>query len=94
MRLSKPLRSRFQEYHLNEYSDEEFLNVLNFCLQNKFPQEINEMIGILLINSDIKDVRAAIALGNLLKKDDTREDVIRVFENWEKHKTQGDLNYN
>lgn len=94
MSLSKPLRSRFHEYHLNEYTDEEFLNVLKFCLQNKFPEEINEMIGILLINSGMKDVRTAIALGSLLKKDDTREDVIRVFENWEKYKKQGDLNYN
>ena len=94
MSLSKPLRSRFHEYHLNEYTDEEFLNVLKFCLQNKFPEEINEMIGILLINSGMKDVRTAISLGNLLKKDDTREDVIRVFENWEKYKKEGDLNYN
>jgi Holliday junction DNA helicase RuvB len=94
MNLSKPVRSRFQEYHLNAYTDEEFLDVLKFCLQNKLPEEINEMIGILLIDSDTKDVRTAIALGNLLKKDDTKEDVLRVFENWENYKRQGDFDYN
>lgn len=94
MNLSKPVRSRFQEYHLKEYNDEEFLAVLKFCLQNKLPEEINEMIGLLLIDSDTKDVRTAIALGNLLKKDDTKEDVLRVFENWENYKKQGDFDYN
>ncbi|MDQ2684585.1 MAG: AAA family ATPase [Thermoproteota archaeon] len=91
--LSKPVRSRFQEYHLNEYTDKEFLNVVKFCLQNKLPIEINEMIGILLIDSNIKDVRTAIGLANLLKKDDSRDDVIRVFENWANHKVEGSIDY-
>ena len=91
--LSKPVRSRFQEYHLNEYTDKEFLNVVKFCLQNKLPEEINEMIGILLIDSNTKDVRTAIGLANLLKKDDSRDDVIRVFENWTNHKVEGSIDY-
>ena len=91
--LSKPVRSRFQEYHLNDYTDKEFLNVVKFCLQNKLPIEINEMIGILLIDSNIKDVRTAIGLANLLKKDDSRDDVIRVFENWANHKVEGSIDY-
>lgn len=92
--LSKPVRSRFQEYYLDEYSDEEFLDVVKFCLHNKLPEEINEMIGMLLIDSDIKDVRTAMGLGNLLKKEDTKEDVLRVFENWDKHKIRENLDYN
>lgn len=92
--LSKPVRSRFQEYHLDEYTDEEFLNIVTFCLQNKLPEEINEMIGMLLIDSSIKDVRTAIGLSNLLKKEDTKEDVIRVFENWDNHKIRENLDYN
>lgn len=92
--LSKPVRSRFQVYHLDEYTDEDFLNVVKFCLQNKLPEEINEMIGILLIDSDIKDVRTAMGLGNLLKKEDTKEDVMRVFENWNSHRMRENLDYN
>ncbi|HYG00681.1 MAG TPA: AAA family ATPase [Candidatus Saccharimonadales bacterium] len=91
--LSKPVRSRFQEYHLNEYTDKECLNVVKFCLQNKLPEEINEMIEILLIDSNTKNVRTAIGLANLLKKNDSRDDVIRVFENWANHKVEGRIDY-
>lgn len=92
--LSKPLRSRFQEYHLREYSDTEFLEVVCFCLQNKLPAEINEMIGMILLEFGVKDVRTVIGLANLIKNNDSREDVVRVVENWINHKMEGNPDFN
>lgn len=92
--LSKPVRSRFQEYHLREYYDNEFLEIVCFCLQNQLPAEINEMIGIILLEFGIKDVRTAMGLANLIKKDDSREDVVRVAENWIRHKMEGNPDFN
>lgn len=87
--LPKPVRSRFQEYYLREYSDDDFIQVVKFCLIKKLPEEICEAIGLMLISVERKDVRAAIGISNLLKTNDTKEDVLRVFENWKDHKMEG-----
>jgi replication-associated recombination protein RarA len=92
--LSKPVRSRFQEYYLREYGDDDFIKVVKFCLIKKLPEEICEAIGLMLISIERKDVRAAIGISNLLKTNDTKEDVLRVFENWTNHKMEGYGNYN
>lgn len=87
--LPKPVRSRFQEYYLREYSDDDFIKVVKFCLIKKLPEEICEAIGLMLISIERKDVRAAIGISNLLKTNDTKEDVLRVFENWTNYKMEG-----
>ena len=87
--LPKPVRFRFQEYYLREYSDDDFIQVVKFCLIKKLPEEICEAIGLMLISVERKDVRAAIGISNLLKTNDTKEDVLRVFENWTDHKMEG-----
>jgi Holliday junction DNA helicase RuvB len=87
--LPKPVRSRFQEYYLREYSDDDFIKVVRFCLIKKLPEEICEVIGLMLISIERKDVRAAIGISNLLKTNDTKEDVLRVFENWTNYKMEG-----
>ena len=87
--LPKPVRSRFQEYYLREYSDDDFIQVVKFCLIKKLPEEICEAIGLMLISVERKDVRKAIVISNLLKTNDTKEDVLRVFENWTDHKMEG-----
>lgn len=87
--LPKPVRSRFQEYYLREYSDDDFIKVVKFCLSKKLPEEICEAIGLMLISIERKDVRAAIGISNLLKTNDTKEDVLRVFENWTNYKMEG-----
>lgn len=89
MNLPKPVRSRFQEYYLREYSDDDFIQVVKFCLIKKLPEEICEAIVLMLISVERKDVRAAIGISNLLKTNDTKEDVLRVFENWTDHKMEG-----
>lgn len=49
---------------------------------------------MMLITFERKDVRAAIGISNLLKTNDTKEDVLRVFENWTNYKMEGYGDYN
>lgn len=92
--FSKPIRSRFQEYHLREYTDNEFLEVVCFCLQKKLPLEINRLIGMNLLEFGIKDIRTAVGLANLVRNNDSREDVVRVIENWISYKLDGNSDFN
>ena len=93
-KLSKPVRSRFQEYHLPEYSDDEFIEVVKFCLDEKITSITAEIISKILLAHERKDVRAAISVSNLLQRDDTMDDIARVIETWIKYKSQDSIDYN
>jgi replication-associated recombination protein RarA len=93
-KLSKPMRSRFQEYHLPEYSDGEFIEVVKFCLDEKITSITAEIISKILLAHERKDVRAAISVSNLLQRDDTMDDIARVIETWIKYKSQDSIDYN
>ena len=93
-KLSKPMRSRFQEYHLPEYSDDEFIEVVKFCLAEKITSITAEIISKILLAHERKDVRAAISVSNLLQRGDTMDDISRVIETWLKYKSQDSLDYN
>jgi len=61
-KLSKPLRSRFMELHLNEYSFDEFVEICQRLLNKKYrlPAEVSDRIAYLVWNRmksrDIRDV--------------------------------------
>jgi replication-associated recombination protein RarA len=61
-KLSKPLRSRFMELHLNEYSFDEFVEICQRLLTKKYrlPTEVSDRIAYLVWNRmksrDIRDV--------------------------------------
>lgn len=61
-KLSKPLRSRFMELHLNEYSFDEFVEICQRLLNKKYrlPTEVSDRIAYLVWNRmksrDIRDV--------------------------------------
>ena len=93
-KLSKPMRSRFQEYHLPEYSDDEFIEVVKFCLDKKITSITAEIIAKILLMHERKDVRAAISVSNLLQRGDTMDDISRVIETWIKYKSQDSIDYN
>lgn len=93
-KLSKPIRSRFQEYHIEPYNDEEYVQVVTFCLNHKFSNEICAHIANILIENGRKDVRAAISIGALIKPNHSIEDIARVISNWVKRKTEASLDYN
>ncbi|HXT82854.1 MAG TPA: hypothetical protein VN704_00650, partial [Verrucomicrobiae bacterium] len=93
-KLSKPMRSRFQEYHLPEYSDEEYIKVVKFCLNKNIDPTISETIAKSLLAHDRKDVRAAISISNLLQINDTVEDIARVVDTWINYKSHDIIDYN
>jgi replication-associated recombination protein RarA len=93
-KLSKPMRSRFQEYHLPEYSDDEFIEVVKFCLADKITSITAEIISKILLVHERKDVRAAISVSNLLQRGDTMDDIARVIETWLKYNSQDSIDYN
>ncbi len=92
--LTKPMRSRFQEYHLPEYSDDDFIEVVKFCVAEKITETTAEIIAKILLAHERKDVRAAISISNLLQKGDTLEDISRVVETWLTYKSQNTIDYN
>lgn len=93
-KLSKAMRSRFQEYTIEPYSDETFTKTVQFCLHKKFTPETTELIAAILIAHERKDVRAAIQVSNLLDKSDTKEDMIRVIGNWIDRVQKQSVDYN
>jgi replication-associated recombination protein RarA len=93
-KLSKPVRSCFQEYHLPEYSDDEFIEVVKFCLSEKITPATAEIIAKILLAHGRKDVRTAISISNLLQIGDTMDDIARVVETWINYKSQDSIDYN
>lgn len=93
-KLSKPVRSRVQEYHLPEYSDDEYIEVVKFCLSEKITPVTAEIIAKILLAQERKDVRAAISISNLLQMGDTMDDIARVVETWINYKSQDSIDYN
>lgn len=91
-KLSKPLKSRFQEYRLPEYTDDEFVKVVQFCLMDKLSYEKNEIIALTLLNNNRKDVRTAISISNLIQPNDSIDDILRIIENWLKYSTESGSN--
>lgn len=92
--LSKPLRSRFQEYHLPEYTDSEFVSVVNFCLAEKFTAETSTLIAQALLKAGKKDARAAITISKQVLKNDTLEDIVKIIETYVKYASSEAVDYN
>ena len=69
-RLSRPLRSRFMELHLNEYSYEEFIEISRRLLEKNYHLDapIGEEIGNAVWNRiKSKDIRDVINIAKLTK---------------------------
>ena len=69
-RLSKPLRSRFMQLHLEEYSYEEFIEIVRRLLKKRYHMDtdVSEKIGYAVWNKmKSKDVRDAIKIAKLAK---------------------------
>jgi Holliday junction resolvasome RuvABC ATP-dependent DNA helicase subunit len=69
-RLSEPLRSRFMELHLDEYTFEEFMEITRRIVRKKYhlEREIAEKIGYLVWNRmKSKDIRDVLRLAKLTK---------------------------
>jgi ATPase family protein associated with various cellular activities (AAA) len=80
-----PLKSRFQSYIINKYTDEEFVKVLNFCLVNQGIIQDIELANNLshaMIYYQIKNIRTALSICSLISKEDKKEDIERIIENY------------
>jgi Holliday junction DNA helicase RuvB len=69
-KLSKPLRSRFMELHLDEYTFEEFMEITRRIVTKKYRlgRDIAEKIGHLVWNKmQSKDVRDVLQIAKLTK---------------------------
>jgi len=80
-RLSPPLRSRFIELHLKEYSYEEFVEIVFRLLKKKYKldEELCRKIGYAVWNQmQSKDVRDAIKIAKLGKSSDDIDWLINI----------------
>lgn len=69
-RLSGPLRSRFMELHLDEYTHEEFIEIVRRLLKKRYRMrpELSDKIGYAVWNQmKSKDIRDAINIARLTK---------------------------
>ena len=84
-KLSLPLKSRFQIYLINPYSDQEFMEVMKFCLmkQNIVKDEnLANELSHAMIKYDIKNIRTALSICSLISAEDKHEDIKRIIENY------------
>jgi Holliday junction resolvasome RuvABC ATP-dependent DNA helicase subunit len=84
-KLSLPLKSRFQMYMINGYNDEEFVQVLKFCLvkQNVIRNEqLAEELAYAMLQYEIKNIRTALSICSLVHESDTHEDIKRIIDNY------------
>ncbi|HKQ21363.1 MAG TPA: AAA family ATPase [Nitrososphaeraceae archaeon] len=85
--LSEPLRSRFMELHLNEYTSEEFIDIVCSLLEKKFHmnQQLSRMIGDAVWNRmKSKDVRDAINIARLAKSSSDVEWLVDIQAKYSK----------
>jgi Holliday junction DNA helicase RuvB len=86
-RLSQPLRSRFMELHLKQYSCEEFTDIVCRLLQKKFHMnpELSRIIGNTVWNRmKSKDIRDAIKIARLAKSPSDVEWLVDVQTKYSK----------
>ncbi len=84
-KLSVPIRTRFQEYLMPEYSDQDFKRILCFCLKRDGiikNEELANKIGDYLLYNGIRVVRKGVSICSLINEEiDTQEDIKRVIDN-------------
>jgi len=92
-RLSAPLRSRFMELHLEEYTFEEFSEIARRVLKNKFQLDINlsEKIASAVWQRIMsKDIRDAINIAKLVKSDEDINWLVEVQLKYGRKRTIAD----
>jgi len=84
-KLSKPIKSRFQMYLINPYTDSEFIKVVKFCLKNqqiiKDDKLINELAHA-MIYFNIKNIRNALACCSMIHEGDDYDTIKRTIREY------------
>jgi Holliday junction resolvasome RuvABC ATP-dependent DNA helicase subunit len=80
-KLSEPLRSRFMELHLEEYTYEEFIEIIRRLLKRRYhlDTDVSEEIGYAVWNRmQSKDVRDAINIAKLTRSSNDIDWLVEV----------------
>jgi Holliday junction DNA helicase RuvB len=88
-KLSKPLRSRFMELHLNEYSFDEFVEICQRLLNKKYrlPTEVSDRIAYLVWNRmKSRDIRDVLKIAKLSRTTSDAEWLVDVQVKYGKYK--------
>ena len=86
-KLSLPIKSRFQMYIINPYSDEQFVSVMEFCLlkQGIVSEKNKQMakeLSYAMLHYEIKNIRTALSVCSLIHESDTHKDIKEIIENY------------
>ena len=104
-KLSVPIKSRFQIYHIEPYSDSEFMEILKFRLlkmdivdpsMNQEDRE-NMAIGLsrIMLKNRITNIRKALQVCSLIHKNDTYDEIIEEIKSYiELDGSDVNINYN
>ncbi len=97
-KLSKPIKSRFQMYHIPAYSDAEFISVLNHCLINQNiiqDPKLASQLSNAMVFYGIKNIRVALSICSLIQDGDDTADIKYIIENYLKYDASKlNINYN
>ena len=89
-RLSKPLRSRFVELHLDQYTFDQFIEITRRLLRGKYQMttSLSEKIGYAVWNQmDSKDIRDVINIAKLTKSLEDVDWLVQVQVKYRKKAT-------
>lgn len=97
-KLSKPIKSRFQMYHVPAYTDSEFIDVMNHCLisQNIISdKKLADQLAKAMVFYGIKNIRVALSVCSLIHDGDDTKDIKYIIENFLKYDASKlNINYN
>lgn len=97
-KLSKPIKSRFQMYHIPAYTDSEFMTVIKHCLINQNIVEDHKLADQLakaMVFYNIKNVRVALSVCSLIHDGDDTNDIKYIIEQFLKYDASKlNVNYN
>jgi Holliday junction DNA helicase RuvB len=97
-KLSIPIKSRFQMYEIKNYTNEEFVKVMEFCLTNQNivkDSKLAKELAYAMIHYNIKNIRNALSVCSLVHDTDTYADIKRIIETYiENDGSKLNINYN
>lgn len=93
-KLSPAFKSRVTIIHLPEYKDDEFINVVTYCLNNVVKQETAVLIAQILLVNKMKNVRLALRIANRINDKLTEDEIIITIEDFLRRATNENVDYN
>jgi Holliday junction resolvasome RuvABC ATP-dependent DNA helicase subunit len=97
-KLSLPIKSRFQMYHIPAYTDKEFIDVMKHCLISQkiiSDPKLADQLANAMIFYNIKNIRVALSVCSLIHDGDNTKDIKYIIEHFLKYDASKlNVNYN